>query len=116
MKVWNEDTWLREYAGKTLEEINELEASSQENIIDSSETKNPSISANTSGEALPAKKFKSNPRVFMMIRIGRRDAGRVVIELRADVVPMTAENFRALCTQEKGFGFKGSSFMSDYKS
>ena len=41
---------------------------------------------------------RSNPKVYFDITISGKPAGRVVMELRADVVPKTAENFRALCT------------------
>ena len=49
----------------------------------------------------------ANPRVFFDITIGDKAAGRIVFELFADVVPKTAENFRALCTGEKGMGKQG---------
>eukprot|EP00405_Crypthecodinium_cohnii_P002172 CAMPEP_0194753254 /NCGR_PEP_ID=MMETSP0323_2-20130528/7205_1 /TAXON_ID=2866 ORGANISM="Crypthecodinium cohnii, Strain Seligo" /NCGR_SAMPLE_ID=MMETSP0323_2 /ASSEMBLY_ACC=CAM_ASM_000346 /LENGTH=182 /DNA_ID=CAMNT_0039670985 /DNA_START=86 /DNA_END=635 /DNA_ORIENTATION=- len=46
-------------------------------------------------------------KVFFDITIGGAEAGRIVMELREDVVPKTAENFRALCTGEKGMGKSG---------
>jgi len=60
----------------------------------------------------------SNPRVFFEISIGGKASGRIEMELFADTTPKTAENFRALCTGEKGLGkitkkplsFKGTVF------
>ena len=58
----------------------------------------------------------TNPQVFFTVQVGSKQ-GQIVFELFADKVPQTAENFRALCTGEKGVGksgkplhFKGSKF------
>lgn len=48
-----------------------------------------------------------NPRVFLDITIDNNPVGRMVVELRADVVPKTAENYRALCTGELGRNKQG---------
>lgn len=45
-----------------------------------------------------------NPVVFFDITIGGSPKGRIEMELRADIVPKTADNFRCLCTGEKGVG------------
>src|SRR5215831_9069218 len=59
---------------------------------------------------LQAADTKKLPKCFLDITADGKPLGRIVVELRSDVVPKTAENFRALCTGEKGFGYKGSSF------
>ncbi|CDJ68209.1 Peptidyl-prolyl cis-trans isomerase E, related [Eimeria necatrix] len=58
-----------------------------------------------------------NPLVFLDIAVGNRNAGRLIFQLFADQLPITAENFRCLCTGETGLGYymrprwyKGSPF------
>ncbi|XP_050101176.1 peptidyl-prolyl cis-trans isomerase E [Anopheles aquasalis] len=101
--VWADDNWLQQHAGATL--AGKKDGQQQEEQSESG-----------TGEARPVEpaavpeEKKRNPQVFFDIRIGNSDIGRIIMCLRADIVPKTAENFRALCTGEQGFGYKGSSF------
>ena len=56
---------------------------------------------------------EKNPKVYFEMEIGGVKAGRITMELFASTVPKTAENFRALCTGEKGKGKTGC--MLHYK-
>lgn len=85
--VWSEDSWLRQHAGETLNEDEEGAAT---------------------GEA--SEKATGNPQVYLDVSVDGQEIGRIRILLYKDVVPLTAENFRCLCTHEKGFGFKKSGF------
>lgn len=71
----------------------------------------------------PEDSSHKRPLVYFEIKINYNSLGRVVFELFDDVVPKTAENFRSLCTGEKGMGqsekplsYKGSKFHRIIKS
>lgn len=87
--VWADDTWLQEHAGETLKGTN---------------------TTATEDDPPAGQKKKRNPQVYFDISVGKTELGRIIMMLRADVVPKTAENFRQLCTHEQGFGYQSSSF------
>ena len=71
----------------------------------------------TAEETTSTPQKQQRSRVFFEVTISGKPVGRVTFELYDDVVPRTAENFRALCTGEKGVGkagkplhYKGSQF------
>ncbi|XP_044270232.1 peptidyl-prolyl cis-trans isomerase E [Tribolium madens] len=95
--VWSEDSWLQQHAGETIgKTINDADDETKE-------------ATDNNADINESKKVK-NPQVYFDIKIGKTEVGRITMLLRADVVPRTAENFRCLCTHEKGYGFQGSTF------
>ncbi|XP_043199377.1 peptidyl-prolyl cis-trans isomerase E-like isoform X3 [Amphibalanus amphitrite] len=93
--VWADDNWLQQHAGETLEK--ETQGDKEESRV-------------VSKIAPRAAREGTLPQVYLDVKAGSTALGRIIITLRSDVVPKTAENFRCLCTHEKGFGYKGCTF------
>ncbi|KAF2359061.1 RNA recognition motif domain [Trinorchestia longiramus] len=102
--VWADDAWLEKYAGSTLDKKDTGDTTEE------AEGVNPDAVAPAVRATEASVKKGGNPQVYLDIKIGKQLIGRIVVLLRADICPRTAENFRCLCTHEKGFGYQNSTF------
>jgi len=136
--IWTDDAWLKKYAagqvgenGEVIPEGSEpkkdlyeagvdrdIEAADRqqamlerdtEQLMNMDKDGNFVMDANKDVVPKPKKPLK-NPRCFFDVKIGAHFAGRITIELRADICPRTSENFRQLCIHKKGFGYRNSKF------
>ncbi|KAJ3143221.1 hypothetical protein HK100_000020 [Physocladia obscura] len=111
--VWSDEAWLREHTLKENDTLDAVAAAAAAQRDDSGADESVVKTKDDEGAEPSAKRIKQtkdNPRVFFDIEIGGAKAGRIIMELRADVVPKTVKNFMTLCTHEKGFGYKKSIF------
>ena len=96
--VWSEDAWLKKYTN------NDNSKSNDDNTGDTT----------TDDVEAPDPKRRAKPRCFLDMKIGAERVGRIVVELEYDIVPRTAENFRALCVGERRIWLQGMSIPSYY--
>ncbi|CAF3088875.1 unnamed protein product, partial [Rotaria sp. Silwood2] len=114
--VWSEDQWLSNAMNSVDNDISSTDNNNNNNNNTKevkSQIKDDDIDEIDLDTGRPlSKRIKAvtNPRVYIDIEINGSRTGRLIITLFSDIVPLTAENFRCLCTHEKGFGYRHTSF------
>jgi len=83
--IWDDDAWLRKYALNTAED--QLDEDAQQNSEEPSAGNEEAQEQHIAPAAAASGKL---PQVFMDIRMGGAIVGKIIIELRSDVVPKTA--------------------------
>ncbi len=81
-------------------------ANSADNAALTKASVSASIRSSAASAAVAPAQSSAPEVVFFEVTIDKKAAGRIVMQLYGDV-PKTSANFKALCTGEKGFGFKG---------
>ncbi|TPX34049.1 hypothetical protein SmJEL517_g03216 [Synchytrium microbalum] len=122
--VWSDEGWLKKYAGGGAPDDDEVVGDDDTEDNEDGKAKIAAAAKRVTQpdqdteqeQQPPAKKTKTKasssslPKVYFDISISGTPQGRIIMELRSDICPKTAENFRQLCTHEKGFGFRSSTF------
>ncbi|CAO3610905.1 unnamed protein product [Cunninghamella echinulata] len=124
--IWSDDAYLQQHA-KPIDDNNNNNDNDNDNDNDDDDMEKEEIKDDdddnnnmksetkteqeeTSNNNNNNNKMNGRSQVYLDIQISQSFIGRIIIELRGDIVPKTAMNFKALCTGEKGFGYKGSHF------
>ena len=108
--IWSDDQWLFNAMNSIEMGTNSTNNDPKNQCQQTKDDEIDEIDFDTGRPLSKRIKATTNPRVYLDIEINGSRAGRFVITLFADIVPITAENFRCLCTHEKGFGFRHTSF------
>ena len=101
--VWEHEQYIKTY----LTSANDQQEPDV-NVADVADTIH--VDASSTAQDAMKKLKKSLPRVYMDMSINDQPIGRLTIQLRSDITPITCENFRQLCTHHRGFGYKNSTF------